>query len=92
MARAVVGIRELKNGLSRWVAKVRRGTEILVTDRGAPVARLVPPRGPDALQALIEAGLIEPAPRRTRRQRPRVRVGLRGGGPSMADYVAQQRR
>ncbi len=92
MARAVVGIRDLKNDLSRWVARARRGTEVLVTDRGAPVARLVPVRGADPLEALIEAGVIEPAPTGGRRRRPGTRVHLHGDGPSMADYVARQRR
>jgi len=92
MARAVVGIRDLKNDLSRWVARARRGSEVLVTDRGAPVARLVPVRGVDPLEALIEAGVIEPAPKGVRRRQPSTRVHLHGDGPSMADYVARQRR
>ncbi|TMB40688.1 MAG: type II toxin-antitoxin system prevent-host-death family antitoxin, partial [Deltaproteobacteria bacterium] len=75
-----------------WVARARRGTEVLVTDRGAPVARLVPVRGVDPLEALIEAGVIEPAPKGVRRRQPSTRVHLHGDGPSMADYVARQRR
>jgi len=92
MAQAQVGIRELKNDLSRWVARARGGDEIVVTDRGAPVARLVPVVGEDPLEALIATGLIERAPRSAPRLRPRPRVRLRGRGPSMADYVARQRR
>ena len=92
MARAQVGIRDLKNDLSRWVARARGGDEILVTARGAPVARLVAVVGEDPLEALIAAGLIERAPRSTQRFRPRPRIRLRGRGPSMADYVARQRR
>jgi antitoxin (DNA-binding transcriptional repressor) of toxin-antitoxin stability system len=38
-----VGIRELKNRLSEYVRLVRRGEEILVTDRGVVVAELRPP-------------------------------------------------
>ena len=37
-----VGIRELKQNASAVVAKVRAGDSLLVTDRGVPVARLVP--------------------------------------------------
>ena len=92
MARARVGIRELKNDLSRWVARVRGGDEIVVTDRGAPVARLLPVVGGDPLEALIAAGLVERARRPARSLRPRPRVRLRGAGPSMADYVGRQRR
>ena len=39
-----VGIRELKNRLSYYVRRARAGQEIRVTDRGEPVAELVPPR------------------------------------------------
>jgi prevent-host-death family protein len=37
-----VGIRELKTHLSRYVQEVKAGDEILVSDRGKIVARLVP--------------------------------------------------
>ncbi|KPJ93620.1 MAG: hypothetical protein AMS18_05390 [Gemmatimonas sp. SG8_17] len=36
----VVGIRELKNRLSEYLRLVRRGEDVLVTDRGAVVAEL----------------------------------------------------
>ncbi len=39
-----VGIRELKNRLSHYVRRAKAGEEIQVTDRGEPVAELVPPR------------------------------------------------
>jgi prevent-host-death family protein len=38
-----VGSRELKNRLGRYLGLVRRGETIIVTDRGKPVARMVPP-------------------------------------------------
>jgi antitoxin (DNA-binding transcriptional repressor) of toxin-antitoxin stability system len=38
-----VGVRELKNRLSEYLRLVRRGEEILVTDRGQVVAELRPP-------------------------------------------------
>lgn len=93
MARTQVGIRELRNGLSRYVARVRRGEEIVVTERGSPVARLVAETaGHDPLAALIAEGLVEP-PQRRRSRRPQQRgVRLRGRGPSMAGYVTRQRR
>jgi prevent-host-death family protein len=36
------GIADLKNNLSRYLRQVRRGEEILIRDRKAPVARIVP--------------------------------------------------
>ncbi len=38
-----VGIRELKNRLSEYLRMVRRGEQILVTDRGAVVAEIRQP-------------------------------------------------
>ena len=38
------GIREARQNLSALIAEVRKGHEITITDRGKPVARLVPPR------------------------------------------------
>jgi len=35
-----VGIRELKNRLSEYVERVKNGAEVMVTDRGRPVAVL----------------------------------------------------
>jgi prevent-host-death family protein len=37
-----VKIAELKNNLSRYLAYVREGGEVLVLDRDTPIARLVP--------------------------------------------------
>lgn len=37
------GIREARQNLSALIDEVRKGREILITDRGKPVARLAPP-------------------------------------------------
>jgi prevent-host-death family protein len=39
---SVVKIADLKNNLSRHLARVRRGGELVVYDRATPVARIVP--------------------------------------------------
>ncbi|MGH8261681.1 MAG: type II toxin-antitoxin system Phd/YefM family antitoxin [Steroidobacteraceae bacterium] len=38
------GIREARQNLSSLIAEVQKGREVTITDRGKPVARLVPPR------------------------------------------------
>jgi prevent-host-death family protein len=43
-----VGVAELKAHLSRYLARVKAGEEIIVADRGRPVARLVPAIPTDA--------------------------------------------
>ena len=59
---STVSISDLKANLSRYLREVRRGGEIQVLDRGAPVARLVPPAayGDGDLDRLISTGLLRP--------------------------------
>lgn len=42
MERSVVGARELKTRLGRYLRSVREGQTVLVTDRGEPIAELRP--------------------------------------------------
>ena len=58
-----VGIKEVKNNLSRLLAQAKAGEEILITKRGKPVARIVKENQSDksvrtALEPLIQKGLI----------------------------------
>lgn len=52
-----VGLRELKNRLGTYIAKVRAGETVVVTDRGEVVAELKPPTPTE------DAGLLEMARR-----------------------------
>ena len=63
-----VGVRELKARLSHYLSRVQAGDEIVVTDRGRPVARLQP-YSATALERGIEEGWVEP-PRRTKLNPP----------------------
>jgi prevent-host-death family protein len=38
-----VGSREFKNRMGRYLREVRRGRSLVITDRGKPVAKVVPP-------------------------------------------------
>lgn len=38
----IVGVKDLKNNLSRYLRRVRAGEEIVVSDRGVPIAELLP--------------------------------------------------
>jgi prevent-host-death family protein len=88
MLRVDVGIRELRADLSRWVKRVRDGEEIVVTDRGKPVARLVPMEGQRKIDELIAAGIVRPAPRPWRGKLPKP---IEGAGP-LSDIVLEDRR
>ena len=82
-----VGIRELRNNLSRYLEDVRDGAEVIVTDRGRAIARVVPVSGERTIDRLIREGAITPAksPKRPRR----ATVKARG---TVSDLVTEQRR
>jgi prevent-host-death family protein len=79
-----VGIRALKQNASEVVARAASGEEIIVTDRGRPVAKLTPLVG-SRLAQMISSGVARPARRRL--------VGLPAPkpGPSVAEAVAADR-
>ena len=56
-------VSELKARLSEFLGQVKAGSEVLITDRGRPVARLVPISGSrtvkDSLSTLEKQGLIK---------------------------------
>jgi prevent-host-death family protein len=55
-----IGVRELRQHASRYLARVAAGESLEVTDRGQPVAHLVPvPTDPWA--ELVSRGLVRPA-------------------------------
>jgi prevent-host-death family protein len=84
-----VGIRALKNDLSRYIELVRSGQEVIVTDRGRPVARLsTVDHATDRLAEMVAAGLVRPPTNVTRRQ-PAPRIKAKG---TVSDLVAEQRR
>lgn len=57
MASSLVGARELKTRLGRYLRRVRQGNTLVVTDRGQPVAELRPVRrtGRETVLARLEA-------------------------------------
>jgi prevent-host-death family protein len=56
-----IGIRELRQQASRYLREVQRGETIEVTDRGRPVARLVPVPSNGGLEELAASGRLTPA-------------------------------
>jgi prevent-host-death family protein len=82
-----VGIRELRNHLSRYLDRVRDGDEVVVTDRGRAIARVVPAGGERVLDRLIAEGIVTPA-RQPKRRAARP-INTKG---TVSDLVGEQRR
>ena len=83
-----VGIRELRADLSRYLKRVREGEEIVVTDRGMPIARISPTNGRSRIDELIAAGILTPPINRG----PRKVASPIDIGATISDLVKEQRR
>ena len=85
-----VAVTELRAHLSEWLDRAREGDEIVITDRGVPVARLLGLTAAATLERLAADGVIgrplaARRPTGTGQPRPRPRRPL-------ADIVSEQRR
>jgi prevent-host-death family protein len=85
-----VSISTLRSELSSWIQRAQSGEEVVVTDRGTPVARLLPVSTAPLLDQLTQSGVLN-RPRRADRPAARdaSRVTARG---AVADLVSEQRR
>jgi prevent-host-death family protein len=84
-----VAVTDLRAHLSEWLDRVRAGDEVVITDRGIPVARLLGMTATSTLQRLAAEGVIGHAsaqrPASSGRWRPRPRHPVSG-------IVSEQRR
>jgi len=83
-----VGVRELKNHLSQYLAKVEVGGEVTVTDRGRAVARLIPIGTARTIDRLVAEGLVTRS-HSSKRPAPAHRVH---STEPVSPLVAEQRR
>lgn len=65
MDRIKIGVREAKMHLSRYLKTVQKGGEVIITDRGKPIGKLVPLENDEMplyerLKQLEHKGIIEP--------------------------------
>lgn len=81
-----VGIRDLKNNLSRHLKSVQDGNSITVTDHGKPIARIEPVSGISRLDQLIAEGQVTPA----MEPKGRLPEPIQAEG-SVLEFIAEQR-
>lgn len=85
-----VPVTELRANLRHWLDQVRNGEEVVVTEQGMPVARIVAIDAMSRIEELTEQGVIARplSPHRTKatgRKLPRA-------GQSLSDLVSELRR
>lgn len=85
-----VAVTELRARLGHWIDVARDGTDIVITDRGTPVARMVGLDSTPLIDRLTAQGIISRPSRPTRpvagdrpRPKPKRPVG---------DMISEQRR
>ena len=88
-----IGVRALRDGLTRHLARVRRGARLLITDRGTPIAVLAPygegEHGESGrLAAVLASGHVNRAARPFRSDPPLVR----GRGKPASEILSEDRR
>lgn len=85
-----VAVTELRAHLSHWIDVARDGNDIVITDRGTPVARIVALDSTPVIERLTAEGVISRPTRSSRpiagdRQRPTPKRPVAG-------IVSEQRR
>lgn len=90
------GVAELKARLSRYLERVKGGQEILVTDRGQPIAKLVPiaaeaVRG-SRRERLIREELLLPGRGKVRASLLRPPPGAADRGRAVLEALLEERR
>lgn len=85
-----VAVTELRANLSRWIDLAQQGVDVVITDRGTPVARIVAIDSASVIDRLTADGVIS---------RPTSATKVAAGGKarpspkhSVAELVSEQRR
>ncbi|MEJ5945672.1 type II toxin-antitoxin system prevent-host-death family antitoxin [Pseudokineococcus basanitobsidens] len=85
-----VSVTDLRADLAAWISRAREGEDVVVTDRGAPVARLTAVEQVSLLDRLTREGLLSrPAPGSRPRATDVPRVRAHG---DVSGLVGEQRR
>jgi prevent-host-death family protein len=87
-----VGVRELKDNLSRYLAMVRDGGEVVVTDHGRPVARVIGIQGKTSSERIAELVASGTLTRSVQRRKAAPKPARLPSGATVSDLVEEQRR
>ncbi|RJX24931.1 MAG: type II toxin-antitoxin system Phd/YefM family antitoxin [Dethiobacter sp.] len=87
-----IGVREAKNSLSQYLQRVKKGEIITITERGVPVAKLIPVEEgfPREASRMLEGGLAA-----WKGGKPGGRTPLKlknQGKKTLAEIVVEDRR
>lgn len=90
-----VGVKELKNRLTHYLRRTKAGEEVIVTERGKPIAVLQPIQSATNIRSL-ETRLAQLAAQgwlTTPQRQPLMRVRrVKVGGPPLSSIIREDRR
>lgn len=91
MSEVRVGTRELKNKLSEYIRRVKKGQTVIVTERGNVVAQLIPPRQTveERIWGMVDAGLADWSGEKMKPHVPRI---INNSGKQISDLILEDRR
>ncbi len=83
-----VAVSALRAELKTWIEAARAGEDVIITERGVPVARLTGIGAADLVQSLVRDGLLTPAAEpRTPHEPPAAGPATRGGMSSLVRRI-----
>lgn len=91
MSEVRVGTRELKNKLSEYIRRVKKGNTVIITQRGNIIAELVPPRHTieERIWAMVDAGLADWNGKKLKPHKPKI---INNSGVQISDLILEDRR
>jgi prevent-host-death family protein len=91
MTEVRVGTRELKNKLSEYLRRVKKGQTVIITERGNVVAQIIPPQQTieERIWAMVDAGLADWNGRKMKPYQPKI---INRSGKLMSDIILEDRR
>jgi prevent-host-death family protein len=87
-----VSISKLRSELATWIARAQAGEEVLITDRGTPVARLCPVESSSLIDRLVREGVLTLPAKTTRTRSKDIKQVRARSGPPVSDYIGENRR
>lgn len=91
MSEIRVGTRELKNKLSEYIRRVKKGQTVIVTERGNVVAQLIPPQQTieERIWAMVDAGQADWNGKKPKPYQPKI---INRSGKLMSEAIMEDRR
>jgi prevent-host-death family protein len=83
-----VGVRQLRENLSAYLDRVKAGEEVIITERGKRIARMV---GPATLDRRVNEGRVRPAKKSKREIKLEELIPVEGP-PWPSDFLIADRK